>query len=276
MFVDRAPHLVGVEFRCQYRGLAREERHPGGRLGGAVDHRRDRVADHRWIRRGRLGQVVFVFDELSCRKVGSTEQHTIDVLVTPHHTLGETGGAAGVEQIDGVGAAFAEVTLRRPRRDRGIELDAAVAPIVLVRAVLDDQDRPYMGRVGENVGDPVGVAAFVHQRDHVGVVEQVAKFALHVTEVDVHQDGARLHDAQHRDHDLDAVAAVQADLVVLLHALIDQVVREAVGLILQLGVGQLLIAADNGDTVRHGVDGVLGEIGNIQGHGHQTRTCYIS
>ncbi|CRH15120.1 PE-PGRS family protein [Mycobacterium tuberculosis] len=70
--------------------------------------------------------------------------------------------------------------------------------------------------------------------------------------------------------------AGQADLVVLLHALIDQVVREAVGLILQLGVGQLLIAADNGDTVRHGVDGVLGEIGNIQGHGHQTRTCYIS
>lgn len=126
-----------------------------------------------------------------------------------------------------------------------------------------------MGRVGENVGDPVGVAAFVHQRDHVGVVEQVAKFALHVTEVDVHQDGARLHDAQHRDHDLDAVAAVQADLVVLLHALIDQVVREAVGLILQLGVGQLLIAADNGDTVRHGVDGVLGEIGNIQGHGRK-------
>jgi hypothetical protein len=43
-----------------------------------------------------------------------------------------------------------------------------------------------------------------------------------------------------------------------------------------LGIGQLLVAADEGDTVRHGVDGVLGKIGNIQGHGHQTRTCYIS
>ena len=114
------------------------------------------------------------------------------------------------------------------------------------------------------------------QRNHVGVVEQVAKFALDVAEVDVDQDGARLHDAEHRDDDLDAVAAVESDLVVLLHALIDQVVREAVGLLLQLGVGQLLVAADEGDTVRHSVDGVLGKIGNIQGHGHQTRTCYIS
>jgi hypothetical protein len=44
-------------------------------------------------------------------------------------------------------------------------------------------------------------------------------------------------------------------------------VGEAVGLLLQLGVGQLLVTGDQGDTVRHSVDGVLGEIGNIQGHG---------
>ena len=66
------------------------------------------------------------------------------------------------------------------------------------------------------------------------------------------------------------------DLVVLLHALIDQVMREAVRLLLQLGIGQLLVARDKGYTVGHSVDGVLGEIGNVQGHGHQTRTCYIS
>ena len=107
----------------------------------------------------------------------------------------------------------------------------------------------------------------MHQRDHVGVLEQVLQLALDVAEVDVDQDGARLDDAEHRDDDLDAVAAVQSDLVVLLHALVDQVVREAVGLLLQLGVGQLLVAADQGDTVRHSVDGVLGEVGNVQGHG---------
>ena len=69
------------------------------------------------------------------------------------------------------------------------------------------------------------------QRDHVGVFEEVAKFTLDVAVVDVYQDGAGLDDAQHRDDDLDAVAAVQPDLVVLLHALIDQVVRKAVGFV---------------------------------------------
>jgi hypothetical protein len=44
-------------------------------------------------------------------------------------------------------------------------------------------------------------------------------------------------------------------------------VSEAVRLHLQLGVSELFVAADEGDTVRHSVDGVLGKIGNVQGHG---------
>ena len=107
----------------------------------------------------------------------------------------------------------------------------------------------------------------MHQRDHVRVLEQILKLALDVAVVDVDQDGAGLDDAEHRDHDLDAVAAVQPDLVVLVDALVDEVVGEAVGLLLQLGVGELVVTADQGDTVRHSVDGVLGKIGNVQGHG---------
>ena len=72
----------------------------------------------------------------------------------------------------------------------------------------------------------------MYQRDHVGVLEQVAQFTLDVAVVDVDQDRARLDDAHHRDDDLDAVAAVETDLVVLLHPLLLQVVREAVGLLL--------------------------------------------
>jgi hypothetical protein len=44
-------------------------------------------------------------------------------------------------------------------------------------------------------------------------------------------------------------------------------VGQAVGLLLQLGIGELVVTADQGDTVRHSVDGVLGKIGNVQGHG---------
>ena len=232
-----------------------------------MDHRRDRVADHRRVLRRGLGQVVFVLDGLARREVGAAEQHPVDVLVPPHHTLGETGGAAGVEQVDVVGAAFAEVALGRALLQRGVELDAAVALVVVVAAVLDHQDGLHVRRLGQHVGDPVGVAALVHQRDHVGVLEQVLQLALDVAEVDVDQDGAGLDDAEHRDHDLDAVAAVQPDLVVLLHTLVEQIVGQAVGLLLQLGIGQLFVTADQGNAVRHGVDGVLGEVGNVQGHG---------
>ena len=107
----------------------------------------------------------------------------------------------------------------------------------------------------------------MHQRDHVGVLEQILQLALDVAEVDVDEDGACLDDAEHRDDDFDAVAAVQPDLVVLLDAPVDEVVGEAIRLFLQLGIGELLIVADEGDTVWHSVDGVLGEVGNIQGHG---------
>jgi hypothetical protein len=44
-------------------------------------------------------------------------------------------------------------------------------------------------------------------------------------------------------------------------------VREAIGLLFELSVGQLLLTADQGYTVGDGIDGVLRQISNIQGHG---------
>ncbi len=228
------------------------------------------MADHRRIGRRSPGQVVLVFDEFACGEVGSTEQHPVDVFVAPHHALRESGGTAGVQQVDVVGTARAEVAFGRAVGDRRVELDAAVALVRAgghVGAVVDDQDRLHVGSVGQDIGDAFGVLPLVHQRDHVGVLEQVAQFTLDVAVVDVDQDRARLDDAHHRDDDLDAVAAVEADLVVLLHPLLLQVVREAVGLLLELGVGQLLLTADQRYTVGDGIDGVLRQIGNIQGHG---------
>ena len=79
---------------------------------------------------------------------------------------------------------------------RLVELDAAVALVVVVAAVLDDQDGLDVRGLGQHVGDPVGVLALVHQRDHVGVLEQVPQLALDVAEVDVDQDRAGLDDAR--------------------------------------------------------------------------------
>ena len=98
----------------------------------------------------------------------------------------------------------AEVALGRAPRDRGVELDAAVALKALSSGVVgasrfDHQDRLHVRGLRQNVGDTVGVLALVDQRDHVGVLEQVAQLALDVAVVHVDQDRARLDDAQHRD-----------------------------------------------------------------------------
>ncbi len=53
------------------------------------------------------------------------------------------------------------------------------------------------------------------------------------------------------------------------------VVREAVGLILQPG-GQLLIAADNGDTAVGHASMALGEIGTSRATATKLGTCYTS
>ena len=187
--------------------------------------------------------------------------------MAPHHALGEPGGAAGVEQIDVVLAARAEVALRRALLERGVELDTAVALEIFLSTVLDHEDGLDVRRLGQHVGHPVGVATLVHERHHVRVVEQVLQLAFDIAEVDVDQDRTGLDDAQHRDDDLDAVPAIEPDLVVLLDALVDEVVGQAIGPLLQLGVRQRLVTRNEGDAVRHGVDGVLGEIGDIQSHG---------
>src|ERR1700733_5346785 len=106
------------------------------------------MTDHRRIGSGSLGQVVLVLDEFACGEVGSTEQHPVDVLVAPHHAFGESGGTAGVQQVDVIGAARAEVTLRRAVGGRGVELDAAIALISAVGnvgSVVDHQDRLHVG-----------------------------------------------------------------------------------------------------------------------------------
>ena len=113
MLVDHSPGRVCVELRHQHHGVAREQCHPGGRLGRAVDHRRDGQPDHRRVGGGLLGQVVLVGDRLAGGKVGATEQNSVDVLVAPHDALGESGGAESVQQVDVVLAARAEVTLGR-------------------------------------------------------------------------------------------------------------------------------------------------------------------
>ena len=76
-----------------------------------------------------------------------------------------------------------------------------------------------------------------------------------------------LIDGEQRFHGLDGVAGVQADVVAGTDSLGGQVVRQAVGLVFELGVGDLAVAADQRDPLGEGVDGMLEQVGHVQCHG---------
>ena len=121
--------------------------------------------------------------------------------------------------------------------------------------------------LGEALGHQRCVGTLVDQRHHVGVVEEVVELALDVAVVDVDVDRADLHHRQHGDDVLDAVLGVDADVVAGAYASRREEVGEPVGVGLELGVGHRAVSHLHGGVVRDGVDGVLEEVGDVQGHG---------
>ena len=58
-------------------------------------------------------------------------------------------------------------------------------------------------------------------------------------------------------------------MVLLADALGGEVVGEPVGPVLELGEGDPPVAADEGRAIGHRVDGVLHEVGEVEGHATQ-------
>ena len=77
----------------------------------------------------------------------------------------------------------------------------------------------------------------------------VRQFAGQVPVVDVDGDGAELDDGEQRFHGRDGVAGIEADVVAGTDSLRGQVVGQAIGLVLELGVGELAVAADQRDPL---------------------------
>ena len=150
-------------------------------------------------------------------EVDAAAEHPPEVLVAPHDALGEAGGAAGVDDVDVVGAALTEVALGALARVRLLERDAPegrdVVGIVRVRHVRERHERLQLGVLGGALGHQVGVGALEEQRHDVGVVEEVVELALDVAVVDVDGRRAQLDGRQDGHHVLDGVLRVDRDVV---------------------------------------------------------------
>ena len=99
------------------------------------------------------------------------------------------------------------------------------------------------------------------------IAQVVRELVAQVAEVDVDGDRAELDRGQQRRHRLDRVVGVEADVAAGPDSLGGQVVGEPVGLVLELAVGDLQVAVDQGHPVGERVGGVLEDVGHIQCHG---------
>ena len=245
-----------VELRHIDDCAAAEQRAEGGPLRGAVDERRRREPDQR-ARLAVLGLLPLVADVLTGDEVDPAAECAPDVLMPPQHAFGISGGAAGIEDVEVVGAALLEVTLRRRARQRRLVLDAAVALVIAVAAVFDHYNVFQFRGFRQHGGDLVAVFALMHQSHEIGVFEQVLELAVDVAVVDVHRDRAQLVRRDHRLQGLDRVTGIDTDVGPASHAVCGEMMGEPAGPRVQFGEGDPPSAAHGRDALRHGVDGVL-------------------
>ena len=83
-----------------------------------------------------------------------------------------------------------------------------------------------------------------------------------------------LHDGDQRLDRLDGVTGVEPDVITWPDSESGQMMSQPVGPLLELAVRDLPVAAGYRGTFSEGVHGMLEEVGEVQGHGNESRTCY--
>ena len=105
---------------------------------------------------------------------------------------------------------------------------------------------------------------FVDEDLEVGVVDDVAELRGDVAEVEVDRHGPGLVAADHGLDPLGAVSGEDADMGAGGDPGVAEVMGEAVGPGVELGVGEAHVARHQGQPVRHGVDHQLEQVGEVE------------
>jgi hypothetical protein len=116
----------------------------------------------------------------------------------------------------------------------------------------------------------------MNECDQVRIVAHVSQLGPGVAVVDVDRGGAELARGEQRLDGLDGVARVEPDVVPWAGPESGQVVSEPVDALVEFGVGHLAVAAGHRRAFAECIGSMLEEVGKVQGHGNETRTCYCS
>jgi len=118
----------------------------------------------------------------------------------------------------------------------------------------------------DDVPDPRRELPLVHERLQIGVLEQVRELALDVPVVDVHPHRPQLEHGPEGLDPLDRVVGVDPHVVAGSDPVVREVVREAVGALLHLGVGAALTLRDQVLASSEVVGGVLEQVSQVELH----------
>ena len=170
----------------------------------------------------------------------------------PQHALGHASGAAGVEDVQVVAGAGAEVSVGPRARERALVL---VSP---------RQRETQLRHVGANRVEGGGEVGLVHHRLEVGVGEQIAQLVLDVAVVHVDRHRAQLERGEHALEVLVAVVHPQADVVGRPDAVPGERMGEPGRPLVELPVGEAYVAVHDRLPVRHGVGDRLEQVGEVE------------
>src|SRR5215472_9020854 len=134
-----------------------------------------------------------------------------------------------------------------------------------VAVVVDEDEVPEPGSA-THLGDAGAERLLVDQPDEVAVPEKRAELPGHVSVVDVDRYRPDLERGQHALDVLGPVVEQDADVVAWRDAHPQQMVGKPVGALVELGVRQPAIAADQCQAVGDGVDDALEQVGQVEVH----------
>ena len=285
MALDRVEHVTGVEAVDDVLdddGAARDPAGQGVPVRCAVHERRcgqraDRAAG---IRDDLLEGPVLVAVTAPHPERGDQE-----VGLTPHRALGHARRAAGVAEVQIVAGPGPDDLVGQHRvgnGERRLVVDGARQQR-LARAVVDLQDElRRRAQGGQHLGERRCEDGVHDHGPCAGVLEQVAQLLGDVAVVHVERCATRLPRAQHRLEVLGTVVQVERHVVLtrrpgvvdgtaLAQSGVEQHPCQAPGAVAHLVPGEGPVTVDQAGSVRVGERDRLGDRGDVEFHGHQSR-----
>ena len=168
--------------------------------------------------------------------------------MTPHHTLGHSGGSARVQHVYVISSAAGEITIGRRCSQCCFVICANHYDIAKIRQGIT------------NIVDGAQILGVGNDRNTIGVVIEITKFCSHVAIVDIDRDSTDLGARVKRFNPFVRILCVNTDMLSTLDANRQQVIRQSSDAFIKFGKRELDIVSDQRRFVRNCIGDDFNEV----------------